>query len=300
MAQEYTHKTLILNCRIFRETLDKNRITIKNPQCKLDLLTSIIKRKFKCLQTIDESSWTICINSQFIHTNNELQFKSLLAKTPPPAVINIVWTTPKERFESVNDLFYYITVHLQDQQFIYKLNSQKQNWNEYVYNNLLIAITNKFHLHSTSFKLYECIENTMVDIDDICDIKIAFNDIANSAQYLNNDEGRQSLHLYVIIDMNKSDNMKELNIHQDNDDEKMHVETFDSNSMDERKSSAENSTEMLDLLQELQQIKQELQLSREVDEKKIKKTVAMNVVTSACTLFGLYVGYKYYSKVKKF
>eukprot|EP01084_Bolivina_argentea_P030336 56236_1 len=194
---QYLHKKYILKCNIHEHKSNGNQEVHTTNELNKLLLT--IKDNVRCLNALNEDDWTICINSQIIKRNDEKQFKSILSSIPSPAIIDIVWVTPKKHSTIAK---YFITVHCeaQSKQFVYKIYENENDWNQQTWDDFIITISKHFNLDSTSFTLYEkYVDNSVINVDDIDDIMAAFDDLDDTY------EGMQSLHIYVKITEDKSD-----------------------------------------------------------------------------------------------
>eukprot|EP01083_Nonionella_stella_P120541 361264_1 len=181
-SQAYTHNTLKIICLIEPDQ-NKNEpkiIYFKN----LDKLLSTIVRKFPFLEAMNDSDWSICINSQIMDKRNSFQFSSVLSTLPPPLVVYVI-TTPSSIATEADGCV--IVVHLDKQRFEYKLPQDKDNWSDDMYDQLLSTINSKFKLYSSSFSLKG---DGGVNIDEIEDIQDQFDDEEHSIDLFVNVAGR--------------------------------------------------------------------------------------------------------------
>eukprot|EP01083_Nonionella_stella_P120542 361265_1 len=174
-SQAYTHNTLKIICLIEPDQ-NKNEpkiIYFKN----LDKLLSTIVRKFPFLEAMNDSDWSICINSQIMDKRNSFQFSSVLSTLPPPLVVYVI-TTPSSIATEADGCV--IVVHLDKQRFEYKLPQDQEHWSDDMYDKLLLRINSQFKLHSSSTTSFSLQGDGGVDIDDMDDIKDQFDDEVRS------------------------------------------------------------------------------------------------------------------------
>eukprot|EP01083_Nonionella_stella_P170572 580758_1 len=180
-SQTYTHKTLKIICLIESDQMVKpepKTVSFKN----LDKLLTTIVRKFPFLKAMNDSDWSLCINSQIIDKHNSFQFSSVLSALPPPLVVYVI-TTPSSIATEADSCT--VVVHLDKQRLAYKLPQDQENWSDDMYDKLLSAINSEFTLYSSSFSLKG---DGGVDVDDIDDIKDQF------------DDEERSIDLFVKVD----------------------------------------------------------------------------------------------------
>eukprot|EP01084_Bolivina_argentea_P285679 489937_1 len=216
---DYIHQTVTLKCCIKSNELKKDTSNVRlisttDWDKNLQSILSKIARKFKVVANMDDSKWILTINDKIIDKNNSVKFGQLLSTIAPVVVIKI----EEERFV--------ITIHYNDKTFDYKLKSNKQEWDDNNFLNLMQSIGKHFNIKS-EFDIYQDLKGNnqeIVDIDDIDDIIEAIN-IACLENVGNEDDNKdnhvsKTLHLYVkqkqfaAIDenkMNDNDNNIETN-----------------------------------------------------------------------------------------
>eukprot|EP01084_Bolivina_argentea_P210168 357824_1 len=193
-TQEYKHKVLTLKCCIDSNT--QNSVNIKIPSKhdwdkNMKSLLSKIPKKFKFLSAMNDSEWSLSINDKIIDKHDAKQFGKILSTIAPIVIIRIIKTRSNEN-RSI------ITVHFDGKQFDYQLPQNKEDWNQYIYNDLQAIIRKTFDLNE-EFNLYEDIDGSKVDVDDMDDICSGFDDSDNDEKQENNARStkKKVLHLFV-------------------------------------------------------------------------------------------------------
>eukprot|EP01083_Nonionella_stella_P071399 191736_1 len=92
-----------------------------------NLLTKI-RRKFKFLDNLDDSEWTIQIGDDIVEKDNANKLQKILKRTPPIPVIQIVktvcFTVHAHTNKQISANRYVITIHFGDEPFDYPLTSK--------------------------------------------------------------------------------------------------------------------------------------------------------------------------------
>eukprot|EP01083_Nonionella_stella_P078260 214060_1 len=156
---DYTHKVLTIKCCIdsYASTIKKNPINIKvksgsNDDYFANLMTKI-RNKFKFLDNLDDSEWSMQIGGDIVEKGNGHKLKEILQRIIPPVpVIQIVKT-------QISEDRYVIKVHFGDKKFDYPLTGTPEEWDEDNYTDLVQTIRDKFNLQS-EFALHVTRERT--------------------------------------------------------------------------------------------------------------------------------------------
>ena len=139
----------------------------------LSQLLSQIKQKFRFLKQLDDSQWTLCINSQFIDKRDAKNFGTILSSIPSndihPVVVEIV--RPKKMGGTSTSAGKFVIIHHNNQEFKYILDDDADEWDDATFEIITKAIAKRFNIHG-SFEILT--KNSHVDIDDIKSVKKEF------------------------------------------------------------------------------------------------------------------------------